>query len=64
VDVGRRRESVDIACLVVPAADQVEVGVEQFLVFDSLNDTEHTPGDVVVDPGDLPGAPDQADDRE
>src|SRR5215207_8945872 len=64
VDVAGRREAADVADLVLVVADQVEVGVEQLLVFGSLDDAEHAPGDVVVDPGHLPGPPDQGDDRE
>ena len=45
-------------------ADQVQLGVEEVLVLDTLDDAERAPGDVVVDPGDLPGPPDQSDDRE
>src|SRR5439155_24110324 len=64
VDVAGRRETADFADLVLVAADQVQVGVEQLLLLDALDDAEHAPGDVVVDPGDLPGPPDQGDDRE
>src|SRR5215207_179923 len=64
VDVAGRREAADVADLVLVVADQVEVGVEQLLVFGSLDDAEHAPGDVIVDPGHLPGPPDQRDDRE
>ena len=44
--------------------DEVEVGVEQLLVLDALDDAEHAPGQVVVDARDLSGPPDQGDDRE
>src|SRR5215216_2532968 len=64
VDVAGWREAADVAGVVVALADQVEVGVEEFLVFDALDDAEHAPGDVVVDAGDLSGPPDQGDDRE
>ena len=64
VDVPRRREAADVADVVVALADHVEVGVEQLLVLDALDDAEDAPGDVVVDPGDLAGPPDQGDDRE
>src|SRR5215211_3005264 len=64
VDVPRRREAADVADLVLAAADQVQVGVEQLLVLDALDDAEDAPGYVVVDPGELPGPPDQGDDRE
>jgi hypothetical protein len=64
VDVAGRREAADVADMVVALADQVQIGVEELLVLDTLDDAEHAPGDVVVDPGDLPGPPDQADDRE
>src|SRR4051812_47380226 len=64
VDIAGRRESVDIADMVVAAADHVEVGVEQILVLDALDDAEHAPGHVVVDARHLPGPPDQGDDRE
>jgi hypothetical protein len=64
VDVAGRREAADVADVVVGRADQVEVGVEELLALDALDDAEHAPGDVVVDPGDLPGPPDQSDDRE
>lgn len=33
-------------------------------VLDALDDTEHAPGDVIVDRRHLPGAPDQREDRE
>ena len=46
-------------------AQQAEVFVdEELLVLDALDDTEDAPGHVVVDRRDLPGAPDEADDRE
>src|SRR5215210_1666053 len=64
VDVAGRREAADVAGVVVALADHVEVGVEQLLVLDALDDAEHAPGDVVVDASDLPGPPDQGDDRE
>src|SRR4051795_10672748 len=37
---------------------------KRLLVLNALDDGERAPGDVVVDPGDLPGPPDQRDDRE
>ena len=64
VDVARGREAADVADVVVALADEVEVGVEQLLVLDALDDAEHAPGQVVVDARDLAGAPDEADDRE
>src|SRR5215218_8745983 len=45
VDVAGWREAADVAGVVVALADQVEVGVEEFLVFDALDDAEHAPGD-------------------
>src|SRR5215207_6590086 len=59
VDVARRREAADVADVVVALADQVQIGVEELFVLDTLDDAEHAPGDVVVDPGDLPGPPHQ-----
>jgi hypothetical protein len=64
VDVVGRREAADVADMVVALADQVQIGVEELLVLDTLDDAERAPGDVVVDAGDLPGSPDQGDDRE
>ena len=64
VDVAGRREAADVADVVVALADHVQVGVEQLLVLDALDDAEHAPGDVVVDPRELAGSPDQGDDRE
>src|SRR5215213_1895135 len=64
VDVAGWCEAADVADLVVVAADQVQVGVEQLLVLDAPDDAEDAPGDVVVDPGELAGPPDQGDDRE
>src|SRR4051812_23514285 len=64
VDVAGRREAADVAGPVLVAADQVQAGVEQLLVLDALDDAEDAPGDVVVDPGELAGPPDQGDDRE
>ena len=40
VDVAGRREAADVADVVVALADQVEVGVEQLLVLDTLDDAE------------------------
>src|SRR5215208_5777200 len=40
VDVAGRREAADVADVVVAAADQVEVGVEELLVLDTLDDGE------------------------
>jgi hypothetical protein len=64
VDVAGRREAVDVADVVVAAADQVEVGVEEILVLDALDDAEHAPRHVVVDARELAGLPDEPDDRE
>src|SRR5918997_7161118 len=64
VDVAGRREAADVADVVVALADQIQIGVEELLVLDTLDDAERAPGDVVVDPRDLPGPPDQGDDRE
>ena len=64
VDVAGRGEAADVADLVRVAADQAQVGVEELLVLDAPDDAERAPGDVVVDPGDLAGPPDQGDDRE
>src|SRR3954447_9989663 len=64
VDVARRREAADIADVVVARPDRVEVGVEQLLVLDALDDAEHAPRDVVVDARELAGPPDESDDRE
>jgi hypothetical protein len=64
VDVAGRREAADVADVVVALADPVQIRVEELLVLDALDDAEHAPGDVVVDPGDLPRPPDQGDDRE
>src|ERR687896_1221788 len=64
VDVAGRRESADVADQVLVAADQVQVGVEQLLVLDALDDAERAPRDVVVDARELTGPPDQGDDRE
>ena len=55
VDVAGGSEAVDVADEAVAATDQVEVGVEDVLVLDALDDAEGAPGDVVVDPCDLPG---------
>src|SRR5688500_6163278 len=46
VDVARRCEAADVADVVVALADQVEVGVEELLVLDTLDDGERAPGDV------------------
>jgi hypothetical protein len=43
--------------VILVVADQVQLGVEEVLVLDTLDDAERAPGDVVVDPGDLPGPP-------
>ena len=64
VDVAGRREAADVADVVLAAADQVQVGVEQLLVLDALDDSERAPRDVVVDARVLAGPPDQRDDRE
>jgi len=55
VDVVGRREAADVADVVVALADEVQIGVEELLVLDTLDDAERAPRDVVVDPGDLPG---------
>jgi len=39
----RGREAADVAHVVLAAADHVEIGVEQFLVLDALDDTERAP---------------------
>ena len=59
VDVAGRREAADVADVVVALADQVEVGVEELLVLDALDDAEHAPRQVVVDARHLAGPPDQ-----
>jgi hypothetical protein len=64
VDVAGRGESADVTDVVLVVADQVQLGVEEVLVLDALDDAESAPGDVVVDPCDLPGPPDHSDDRE
>src|SRR4051794_2561042 len=64
VDVAGRREAADVADVVVAAADDVEVGVEQLLMLDTLDDAEGAPRDVIVDARQLAGPPDQRDDRE
>src|SRR3954471_21456997 len=64
VDVARRREAADVADVVVALADQVQIGVEELLALDALDDAEHAPGDVVVDARELARPPDQGDDRE
>src|SRR5215218_3637276 len=64
VDVAGRREAADVADLVRVAADQVQVGVEQLLVLDALDDAERAPGDVIVDARELARPPDERDDRE
>jgi hypothetical protein len=40
--------------VVLLVADQVQLGVDEVLVLDTLDDAERAPGDAVVDPGDLP----------
>jgi hypothetical protein len=64
VDAAGRRESADVADVVVAAADEGEVGVEQLFVLDALDAADHTPRQVVVDARHLSGPPDQGDDRE
>ena len=64
MDVAGRREAADVTDVVVGFADQVEVGVEQLLALDALDDAEDAPGDVIVDARDLARPPDQGDDRE
>src|SRR5882757_8740922 len=64
VDVAGRREAADLAGRVVPRTNGVERFVEQFLVLDARQHAHDAPGDVVVDPGGLPGAPDQAEEGE
>src|SRR5215216_418672 len=41
VDVAGRRESADVPDVVLVVADQVQLGVEQLLVLDALDDAEH-----------------------
>jgi hypothetical protein len=38
VDVAGRREAADVADVVVALADQVQIGVEELLVLDTLDD--------------------------
>jgi hypothetical protein len=64
VDVAWRRKAAYVAGIVVSYAELAELLVEQFLVFDALDDAEYAPADVVVDSGDLAGSPDQGDDGE
>src|SRR3954451_1596541 len=64
MDVARRCEAADVAEVVVALAEQVQVGVEELLVLDTLDDAEDTPRDVIVDARELAGPPDQRDDRE
>src|SRR3954469_2936726 len=64
VDVARRCEAADVADVVVAAADHVEVGVEELLMLDTLDDAEGAPRDVIVDARELAGPPDERDDRE
>ena len=64
VDVAGRCEAADVTGVVLAAADRVQVGVEQLLVLDALDDGERAPGDVVVDARELAGPPDERDDRE
>src|SRR5215218_1136693 len=64
VDVAGRRETADVADVVVALAEQVQVGVEELLVLDALDDAEGAPGDVIVDARELAGPPDETDDRE
>src|SRR3954470_24186895 len=59
MDVAGGREAADVADVVVALADQVEIGVEQLLVLDALDDAEDAPREVTVDPGELPGPPDE-----
>jgi len=55
VDVAGWRETADVADVVLVAADQVQVGVEELLVLDALDDAEHAPRSVIVDPRELAG---------
>src|SRR5213079_778519 len=64
VDVTGRGEAADLARVVVSYTHRVERFVEQFFVLGALQDAHDAPGDVVVDPGALAGAPDQAEDGE
>src|SRR2546429_4702546 len=64
VDVARRSEPADVADSIDVAADEVQVRVEQLFVLDTLKYPERAPGDMVVDPGVLPRAPDDGQDRE
>src|SRR5918996_915678 len=64
MDVPWRCEAADVADVVGAPPDQVEVGVEQLLVLDALDDSERAPRDVIVDARELAGPPDQSDDRE
>jgi nitrate reductase NapAB chaperone NapD len=48
MDVAGRREAADVADVVLVAADQVQVDVEQLLALDALDDAEDAPGQVVV----------------
>src|SRR5215217_219900 len=43
VDVAGRREAADVADVVDPAADQIQVGVEELLLLGALNDGERAP---------------------
>ena len=61
VDVAGRREAADVAGVVGAPPDQVQVGVEQLLVLDALDDAERAPRDVVVDARELAGTPDEPD---
>src|ERR671910_3868519 len=62
MDVAGGREAGHVADVVVAAADRVEIGVEQLLVLDPLDDAEDAPGHVVVDALELTGPPHQSDD--
>ena len=57
VDVARRSEPADVAGSIDVAADEVQIRVEQLLVLDALKHPEGAPGDMVMDPGVLPGTP-------
>src|SRR5215831_382658 len=64
VDVTRRCEAADLTRVVVPRTRGVERFIEQFFVLGARQHAHDAPGDVVVDPRALPGAPDQAEDGE
>src|SRR4051794_24898774 len=59
VDVAGRREAADVADVIGAAPDQVELGVEELLVLDTLDDGERAPRDVIVDTRELARPPHQ-----